>query len=349
MPKSRRRSSGRSVPISAQRRSAARDLGRMLKRDMRVALLTHVNADGDGCGSEVGLWHLLAARGIRAAIANPTPFPERYRFLLRGIEHADKTTQALKHVERAEAIIVLDIADLARLGQLGHAVADAGVPVACIDHHLSDGSLPEGPRLVDARACATGELVYDLAQSLRWSLSSDAAQALYVAIMTDTGGFRFSNTTPRALQVAAYLLQQGVDPEKVYSEVYATSSEGRVRLMGDVLDTLVVEGDRGISWVTVPPGAMERRGVDAEDLEGMVEYARSVRGTQLALLFRQLASGRIKISFRSVGDVDVASLAAQFGGGGHRKAAGAAVEGSLAEVQAKVLGAARAFVNGKRR
>ena len=174
----KRISSGRAVAIPAARRAAARALARILKRDMRVALITHVNADGDGSGSEVGLWHLLAARGIRAVIANPTPYPERYRFLLRGVEHADKTPQALKHVQRADAIVVLDISDLGRLGQLGPAVAAAGVPVACIDHHATNGSLPPGPRLVDAKACATGELIYDLAHSLGWPLPPDAARAL---------------------------------------------------------------------------------------------------------------------------------------------------------------------------
>jgi phosphoesterase RecJ-like protein len=202
---------------------------------------------------------------------------------------------------------------------------------------------------MDPRACATGELVYDLAQSLKWTIATDAARALYVAIMTDTGGFRFSNTSPRCLQVAAHLLHHGIDPEQVYSEVYATSSEGRIRLIAEVLETLVVEGGTGLSWVTVPLGAMDKYGVDAEDLEGVVEFARSVRGTRLALLFRQLASGRIKVSFRSVGNVDVAQLAARFGGGGHRKASGASFEGTLGAVQSHVLEAARAYLvtNGK--
>jgi phosphoesterase RecJ-like protein len=338
---------GRAVTVPATRRAPARALARLLKKDMRVALLTHVNADGDGCGSEVGLWHLLAARGIRAVIANATPFPDRYQFLLRGVEHADKTSQALKHVERADLIIVLDIADLDRLGHLGAAVAGSGVPVACIDHHSTNGTLPPGPRLLDPKACATGELIYDLAQVAGWSISPDVARALYVALMTDTGGFRFSNTSPRCLQIAAHLLQHGLNAEDVYSSVYATSSEARIRLTGEVLDTLVVEGDRGIAWVTVPIGALQRHGLEAEDLEGMVEFPRSIRGTRLALLFRQLANGRIKVSFRSVGDVDVALLAARFGGGGHRKAAGASLEGSLADVQTKVLEAAREFVNGE--
>src|SRR2546422_3328858 len=203
------------VPIPAERVRAARAVGDVLRPGSRVALTTHVNADGDGSGSEVALWHLLAARGIRAAITNPTPFPDRYRFLLHGADHADKTPQALKHLERADAVVVLDIADVGRLGQLGSVLAASDVPVACIDHHVTDGSLPAGPRLVDPQACATGELVYDLAQSLGWSLSTDAARALYVAVMTHTGGFRHSNTTPRSVQVAAHLLPHGNQPEEI--------------------------------------------------------------------------------------------------------------------------------------
>src|SRR5262245_44629260 len=206
MPSRRKKSASRPVAVSPAHRKAAREIARVLKRGLRVALTTHVNADGDGTGSEVALWHMLAARGVRAVIANPTPFPARYRFLLRGVEHADKSSQAVKHLERADVIVVLDIADVDRLGQLGPLVAGAGVPVVCIDHHVSDGSLPPGPRLADSGACSTGELVYDLATALNWRYPLAAARALYVALLTDTGGFRFSNTTARALQVGAHLL-----------------------------------------------------------------------------------------------------------------------------------------------
>ena len=335
-----RRAAG-AVSVPAVRRRAAREVAALLESGMKVALTTHVNADGDGAGAEVALWHLLMARGVRAAIANPTPFPARYDFLLRGMEHANKTGEAVKHVRRADAIVVLDIADLDRLGQLGDVVRAAGVPVVCVDHHTTNGSLPPGPRLVDAAACATGELVFDLARANRWPLSPEIARALYVAILTDTGGFRFSNTSPRTLRVAAELLSEGLHAEEIYREVYATASEGRIRLMAEVLETLVVEREIGLAWVTVPPGALERYGVDSEELEGVVEFPRSIRGVRLALLFRQLASGRIKVSFRSIGDVDVARLGGVFGGGGHVKAAGASLVGTLAEVQTQVLETAR--------
>lgn len=335
----------RGVAVPGARRRAARKLSAALAPGMRVALTTHVNADGDGAGSAVALWHLLSARGLHPIITNPTPIPGRYRFLLEGMERADRSADAVKQLARVDAIVVVDISDLGRLGHLARAVEAAGVPVACIDHHVSNGSLPEGPRLVDPAAAATGELVYDLARAARWAITPATARALYVALVTDTGGFRFSNTTPRALQVAAHLLAHGVNPEEVYAHVYASEPEGKIRLLAEALETLVVEPERGLAWLTVPPGALERHGVQADELEGIVEFPRSVQGVRLAVMFRPLASGRIKVSFRSIGDVDAAALAEQFGGGGHRRAAGASLEGSLAEVQHRVLGAARSVAD----
>jgi phosphoesterase RecJ-like protein len=331
------------VTILPERIRAAEEVAAVLTPGRRVALTTHVNADGDGVGSEVALWHLLTARGLRATIANPTPIPERFHFLLP--EGADHSARAAREIEAADVVVVLDISDLSRLGDLARAITQSHA-IACIDHHVSQGSLPEGPRLVAPEAAATAELVFDMANALRWPLTADAARALYVGILTDTGGFRFANTTPRALRVAGALLERGVDPESIYASVYASAPEGRIRLTAEVLATLVVELEHGLAWVTVPPDALQRHRVTADDLDGIVEYPRSIAGVRLALLFRQLANGKVKVSFRSVGDVDVAELAQRFGGGGHRKAAGASLEGTMADAQAEVLAAARAYLNG---
>ena len=332
------------VSIPPERARAAGEVAAVLTPGRRVALTTHVNADGDGVGSEVALWHLLTARGLQAVIANPTPIPERFGFLLP--PGADRSERAAREIESADVVVVLDISDTSRLGDLARAIRQSH-PVACIDHHVSGGSLPPGPRLVAPEAAATAELVFDFASALEWPLSPDAARALYVGILTDTGAFRFANTSPRVLRVAGALLERGVDPESIYESVYASAPEGRVRLMTEVLGTLVVERERGLAWVTVPPDALQRHGATADDLDGIVEYPRSIAGIRLALLFRQLANGKVKVSFRSLGDVDVAELAHRFGGGGHRKAAGASLEGTLAGAQATVLAAAREYLNGR--
>ena len=329
------------APLTAEKTAAAGAFAELLVPGKRICLTTHVNPDGDGLGSEVGLLRLLKARGVDAVITNPSSTPDRYGFILRGLEGVDKSGEAVKELRKADLIVVLDIGDLGRLGSLGETVQGRGVPVACIDHHLSGGSLPAGPRYVDVEAAATGELVHEIAVANGWTLDADAARALYVAIFTDTGGFRFSNTRPRTLRTAAALLETGFDTEQIYLELYASAPEGRIRLLVEALDTLVVEPESGLAWLTIPPGALERHGVSPDDLDGVVEYPRSIKGVRLALLFREIAGGRVKVSFRSIGDVDVAALARPFGGGGHAKASGASLAGSLAEVQATVLAAAR--------
>jgi len=174
------------VSIPPERARAAQAIAGILKPGARVALTTHVNADGDGVGSEVALWHLLSARGLQAGIANPTPIPERFDFLLpRG---ADRSDRAAKEIESADVVVVLDISDLGRLGDLQRAVTHSHT-VACIDHHVSPGSLPAGPRLVAPEASATAELVFDLAGALGWEPTRTLDDILADVV-------RFTKTSP---------------------------------------------------------------------------------------------------------------------------------------------------------
>ncbi len=334
------------VPVPAERAKAAREVANALTHARHVVLTTHVNADGDGVGSEIGLWYLLRALDVSVTIANPTRIPERFNFLIP--EGADSTDRAVHEIERADIVASLDIGDISRLGGLAKVINERQPPFVCIDHHVGPVKLPPGPCLIAPEATATAELVFDLANVAGWPLTPEVAQALYVGLLTDTGGFRFSNTTARALRVAAALLEKGVDPEAIYASVYASAPEGRVRLLAEVLQTLVVEPEVGLAWVSVPTDALRRHEVTADDLDGIVEFPRSIAGVRLALLFRQIGGGKIKVSFRSMGEVDVAALAHQFGGGGHHRAAGASLVGSMAEVEATVLGAARRFLaNGQ--
>ena len=330
--------------LPPERIALAKSFASAFRPGQRVCLTTHVNPDGDGLGSEVGLIHLLRANGVEAVITNPTPTPPRFSFLFNDLPGVDRTGDAVREIRRADLIVVLDISDISRLGMLIAAVRERGVPTACVDHHVSVGQLPPGPRYVDPEAAATGELIFELAKGNGWPITQAVAKALYVAILTDTGGFRFSNTRPRTLRIAADLLEAGVDAEEIYLEVYAKAPEGRPRLLADALQTLVVEHQYGLAWVTVPPGSIERHGVSSDDLDGVVEFPRSIEGVRMALLFREIAQGRVKVSLRSVGDVDVAAFAKAYGGGGHTKAAGLSLTGSLAEVQATVLRAAREYL-----
>jgi len=273
-------------------------------------------------------------------IVNPTPWPTMYQFLL-GSDVKDRTADGASALRGVDRIIVLDISDVTRLGVLTDAVRSHTPRALVIDHHLAGTEAPGEIMMSDTTACATGELVYDFAMSVGAAITASIATALYTAILTDTGSFRFSNTSPRCHAVAAELLRAGVDPEDMYRRIYASVAVGKLRLLHDALATLTVDAEYGIASVDVVAGAVESYGLKSEDLDGIAEYPRSINGTKVAMLFRDLGHGKVKVSFRSTGGADVNALAKRFGGGGHARASGAMVSGSLEQVKAQVLGAAR--------
>jgi len=266
-----------------------------------------------------------------------------YKFLL-GADVRDASDLGAKALKEAEVLVVLDISDVKRLGVLAEAVRRLTIPKLVIDHHLPSDDPPSKLMLADTTACATGELIYDFATCIGLKITPDIARALYVALLTDTGGFRFSNTTARCLSIAGQLIASGVEPEEMYARLYASMPVGRLHLLRDALATLEVDPEYGISWISVAAGAAEQYGLRSEDLEGIAEHPRSVGGTRVAVFFRDLGHDKVKVSFRSTGDVDVNKFAKQFGGGGHARAAGALIEGDLEVVRKKVVAAAREFL-----
>lgn len=314
-----------------------------------VVLTTHVNADGDGAGSEVALASWLHARGKRVHIVNPTPYPAAFRYLLE-----DEELVVNLDDDRAEGILatcdtlcVLDTGEWQRIGRVGRALSDRCIVV--IDHHLPGGDPIPGADVRDAAACATGELIYDLlsrAGDSPWSRA--VLVGIYTAILTDTGSFRFSNATPRAHAITADLIARGVDPEEIYRQVYATVPLRRIALLRHALERLEVDPELPITWISIERGVMESLGCTVDDLDGLVEHARSIEGTEVALLFRATSDGATKVSLRSSGSVDVNAIARRFGGGGHAKASGAVVGKPLPEGREEVLAAVRDAVRAGR-
>ncbi|MEO7369044.1 MAG: bifunctional oligoribonuclease/PAP phosphatase NrnA [Gemmatimonadaceae bacterium] len=331
------------LTVSKERQESIERLAREFRAGRSVAISTHINADGDGCGSETALARILAQKGLTAKIVNPTPWPDTYQFLL-GTDVTDATSEGSAALKRADLLVVLDISDVKRLGGLADTVRGLTIPKIVIDHHIPSDEPPSTEMLADTTACATGELIYDLAVTLGAEITPEIAVSLYVAILTDTGGFRFANTTARCLAVASQLLAAGVEPEEMYRRLYASHPIGRLHLLRDALATLEVDPAYGISWISVAAGAAEEYGLKSEDLEGLAEHPRSVGGTRMAIFFRDLGHGKIKASFRSTGDVNVNEFARQFGGGGHARASGALIAGTIDEVRHTVVNAAREFV-----
>lgn len=331
------------LSVAPHRVEAIERLAREFRAGRSVAISTHINADGDGCGSETALARLLEQKGMTVKIVNPTPWPETFRFLL-GDDVVDATAEGSSALRKADLLVVLDIADVKRLGALAETVRRLTIPKIVIDHHIPSDEPPSQNMLADTTASATGELIYDVAITLGLEITPEIACGLYVAVLTDTGGFRFSNTSARCLAVASQLLAAGVEPEEMYRRLYASLPIGRLHLLRDALATLEVDPAYGISWISVAAGAAEEYGLKSEDLEGIAEHPRSVGGTRLAVFFRDLGHGKIKVSFRSMGKVNVNDFAKLFGGGGHARASGALIPGTLEEVRHDVISAAREFV-----
>ena len=326
------------------RRAAARRVLDRIELAERVVLTTHVNADGDGAGSEAAIAQWLRDQGREVTIVNPTPFPAMFEFLIpdRSIIAPLGSAQADRALVAADLVMVLDTAEPARIGRLAKAIA--GKPIVVIDHHVHSDSMLDGTMLHDVSACATGELVYDLLDTagLPTPWAQPILEGIYTAIVTDTGSFRFSNTTLRAHQVAGELIAQGVDPELMYRRIYATVPLRRVELLRHALENLEVDPEFPLTWITIRRGIMEQLGATSEDLDGIVEHARSIEGTELAILFRETSDGSTKISLRSAGAIDVNAIARTLGGGGHVKAAGALIAQPIEQARPRVLDAARA-------
>jgi phosphoesterase RecJ-like protein len=324
-------------------------LRRVLQRLLaarRVVLVTHVNADGDGSGSEAAVAAWLEGRGIEATIVNPTPFPEAFRFVLHRQDVVAElgTPEADAALAEADVFLVLDTSEPPRVGALAPLLPRERTLV--VDHHPAGDEVVGETAVQDPSASATGELVHDLIVSAGDEVPPASALGAYVALVSDTGSFRFSNTTPRAHAVAARLLQRGIDPEWVYRRLFATAPLRRLELLREALETLQVDAEVGMAWMVVSGETGRRLEATGEDFDGLIEHARSLEGTEVAMLFREQDDGRTKVSFRSNGQADVNRLARRFGGGGHVKAAGATIEGTAEAVAARVVPAVREALRG---
>lgn len=331
-----------SYQTPSHRREPARRLAARLAGADRVVLTTHVNPDADGVGSAVALLAWLRDRGAEGWFVPPTPLPERYRFLLPEEEwHLPaKTAEAARACSAADLIVVVDAGDLRRLGRLKPMVE--GRPTLVVDHHTTPTRPIPGDRLVDTGACATAELVYDILLTAGARAIPASDNALYAAIADDTGSFAYSNVTPDTHLIASELVQRGVDVAGIHRRLFESMEPRRLELLRECLGELRAED--GLSWITVPDRAYRTLKATNDDLEGLVNYPRALKGVEVAMLFRTTNEGATKVSFRSNGSIDVDGIARSFGGGGHAKAAGALVPRPLEEVRAEVVDAARALV-----
>lgn len=294
-----------------------------------VLLLGHASPDGDQLGSLLGLGLGLAGAGWSVTMAGPHPVPEPLRFLPGSALFQHWTAPRGPF----DLVIVCDCPDPTRAGGLLEGARGPRTRVVNIDHH-PDNRRYGSVNWVDVTASATGEMIYDLMEVLGLKITAEVATNLYTAIHTDTGSFRYSNASAKAFRTAAELVARGADPALVAAQLYETRPPESLALLGRLLRQIEVSPDGLVAWLAIPRGSVPDAFLEAEDL---VTYPRSIRGVKVAILFKETADGRVKVSLRGKGEVPVNRIAARFGGGGHANAAGCEVKGTLDEATVGVL------------
>lgn len=308
-------------------------------------LTSHVNPDCDALGSELALAEHLESLGKRVAIINSDPISSTYRFL--DPKRRIKRYSAKKHastIGQSETVIVLDASGgWERVGPVGQALAQANAVKVCIDHH-PDASNFVDAAIIDVEAAATAELIYGLIRAMGGSISKDMAQALYAAILTDTGSFRFPKTSPQTHQITAHLLTAGVDPLYIYRQLYEKNSLGSIRLKGYIMEAIKTTAEGQIAYYGLTQNNLKAYGVKATELNGIASLGQQIGGVRVSVFCSETSQGEVKISLRSDGTVAINQIAAAYGGGGHPSAAGATTPGHLEQVMAEVVGKVEAML-----
>ena len=305
-----------------------------LRDDNRFLLTSHANPDGDAIGSEIGLARILRSLGKGAVIWNRDEAPTLYRELpgVTRIHTGEEPPSGFP--ESFDAVLVLECPSLDRTGleeQLSQ------LPQLNIDHHMGNEHYAE-INWVDPAAPAVGEMIFRLAHGLMVEIDAQTATALFLTLVSDTGGFRFPNATADAFEAAAALVREGARPAQVAQWLYESRPPSSIRLQGEMLQSLELHADGAIATAALSREMFERSGAQTSDTEGLVDVPRSIAGVRAVALMRQIGDDQFKMSLRSTGEVDVEKIARAAGGGGHKNAAGYVAEGSLDEVRERVVG-----------
>lgn len=308
-----------------------------------ILLASHTNPDGDAVGSTIAMGLLLSATDKKITLYNESLIPAVYRFLPR-VEMIENSINTANDFDTA---VILDCSDLQRIGTATSVVND--IPsVINIDHHISNSHFGNF-QLIDTSASSTAEIICRLIKKMGVAIDKPIATSIYTGILTDTGSFRFSNTNQAAFAICQEMVEKGVDPSDVAGHVYGRYSLGRIKLLNLALDSIEIFHNGKLSIMTITQKMLSKTGTRAEDIDGLINYARRIEDVKIAALIHEKQNGRhnlkgygqFHVSLRSDGTVDVAAIAASFGGGGHTTAAGFEVQSGLAEIKSNIANLAK--------
>ena len=315
------------------------ELTDLINKSNNILLSTHVNPDGDGLGSEIGFYYHLKNMGKECRIINISPLPEIYECIDpdRVIE-----TYSLDHnkwINQVDVTILFDIGDFKRINEIYPEIKNS--KIVLFDHHPLQKDNPYSVIVLDLGSPATGYMVWKYLQYLsagNYELDTVSANALYAALITDTGSFRYGSTHADAHLMAAHLLDSGVKPYEIHRAIYEQRKLSQVRLMSHVIQALQFSDDKKIAWFIIDSEMLQLSGADLSDIDGFTEFVRTIKGVEVAFMIQQVAESTYRINFRSSGNYTINDVAKVFGGGGHIYAAGARVDGvPIKEIEAQIL------------
>ena len=313
----------------------------LINESKNCLLTTHTRPDGDACGCIVAISDVLASLRKKAKALMLSPMPEWYEFLFpEKVPVLDEDIK-LDHLMEGrfgefDLIIIVDTNSYTQLDDFGQYLKQARTPVLIIDHHATADGLGD-VELVNSDVAATGLIVYDLIKFARWSVTEKIAEALFVAVATDTGWFQFSNTDSRVYRCCAELIDAGANPTEIYHSLYQNFSHERFQLTLAMLNTLQMHLDGRYATQHILQRDFQQTGATYKDTENLINECRRISTVEAAALFVELKDGRIRCSLRSKDTVDVSKIAAKFGGGGHKMAAGTFLSGPLEEAKKTIL------------
>ena len=311
------------------------EIGAVLVERSRFLVVSHIRPDGDAIGCSLAMALCLKALGKDVSVWNEDGLPERFQFLPEsGMVVRPPTTP-----EDFDVVLVLDTAVRNRAGEHCLTAVAPGALWINIDHHISNDR--KGDLVyVDADAPAAAQVLFELFERCSLPVSAAMAQALYTGISTDTGSFQYSSTTARTYEIAAALVRCGVAPGEINTQLYQTSPRRRLELKRELLNMLRFSAGDRVASFALPAETVRRLGTIPDDTEGLIDTLREVEGVVVAAFFEELEGGMVRISLRSKDPrVNVCTICAEYGGGGHTMAAGARIPGEMAVVQEKVLAA----------
>ena len=322
----------------ASNRTSIGALLELIAQRQTFLVTSHARPDGDALGSALGLMHLLDGMGKQVTVAFDDPIPAIYAWM-PGVERIQRTLPGAP-----DAAIVLECDRVERTGFTLKAFTAMQPSLTInIDHHLSGRPFADF-NWIDPEACAVGAMIYDLAVASGAKITPAMATCLYTAVLTDTGSFTYPSTVASTFALAEHLVESGADPNTIARKVYFSNRAAKIRALSVALATMKIES--GVAWACITVEQMQQTGAVVEDCEGIVNYLIGIGEVEVAVFFRELEpdpaqtappGGQFRLSLRSKGKVDVAEVAAHFGGGGHREASGCTVEGPLETAVSRLM------------